>query len=313
MKLKKMMMKYLIIFVGLLCFGNSYAQTKSTIEKDVYELLKSDLKNSTLLNKILNETNQLEVCRSVSKYFADSTQKNRVVGFSLVKQLGKKHKALNEQTAQVGALFAALEFLSINDSKPVFAQLMTYPKACFKEDQIGLVRDYLALPKVERKEPMLLLGFVGEHDDIDYLQAMTMLYPLKKDDQFYLSLALIRLGDTEAKSNYLTKMETLKIEDEFVINNLKNAIYTHNTDVYRRLLKEVLEEACNCSSANNDDPTKIPCAYRIIEALAPVVKDFPVRINRIGEIDGDPREALQAARDWITIHLQDFQINTSIY
>jgi hypothetical protein len=79
------------------------------------------------------------------------------------------------------------------------------------------------------------------------------------------------------------------------------------------LLKEILNEDNNCSSANNDNPAKIPCAYRIIEAIAPYIKDFPVKINRIGEIEGNPQEELQKARTWIMAHLQDFQVITSIY
>lgn len=310
---KEVMKKVIACLIAVICFGVSFSQPKSSIEKDVYSLLQSNLENGDLLNKILVEPNHAEVCRSVGHYFSDSTQKNRTVAFNLVKQLGKKHKTIQEQTAQVDALFSGLEHLPLKDSKPVFAILKTYPKECFKEDQISLIRDYLAHPGVERNDAMLLLGFIGKHDDIDYLQSMTMLYPLKKDQQYYFNLAMIRLGDSEAKKAFLTKMESLKIEDEFVINNLSYTVYTHNSDVYRRLLKEILSDDNNCSSANNDNPTKIPCAYRIIEAIAPYIKDFPVKINRIGEIEGNPQEELQKARTWITAHLQDFQIITSIY
>ena len=122
-----------------------------------------------------------------------------------------------------------------------------------------------------------------------------------------------RLGVVEAQKEYLAKLGTMTIEDEFVINNLQNAVYTKNMDIYKRLFKEILSDERNCMSANNDDSSKIPCAYRIIEAIAPTIKDFPVKINRIGEIEGDPQEELLKARNWITAHLQDFQINTSLY
>lgn len=310
-------MRILLIFgILLMSSGSLFSQTKPAkpaIESTVFQLLQSDLKNTELLTSVLTEVNQAEVGRSIGKYFADSTQKNRVIGFQLIKQLEKKHKGLPERAAQVDALFTALEKLPLEESKPVFGQLIKYSEDCFKESQISLIRDYLALPKVERKEAMLLLGFLGEHSDIDYLQSMTLLYPLKKDQQFYLNLALIRLGDSDARTEYLTKLETMTVEDEFVINNLQNAIYTKDQEIYKRLLKEILNDDKNCSSANNDDPSKIPCAYRIIEAIAPHVKDFPVKINRIGEIEGNPTEELLKAQKWIGINLLDFQINTSIY
>ncbi len=313
MNKRELMRKAAACLVAVMFFAISFSQDKSVIEKNVYAVLQGNLENGDLVSKILTEPDHAEVCRSIGHYFADSTQKNRAVAFNLVKQLGKKHKTLQEQIAQVDALFMGLEHLSLKDSKPVFGMLKTYPKESFKENQISLIRDYLAHPGVERNEAMLLLGFVGKHSDIDYLQSMAMLYPLKKDQQYYFDLALIRLGDAEAKKAFLMKMENLKIEDEFVINNLGNAVYTHNSDIYKRLLKEILNEDNNCSSANNDNPVKIPCAYRIIEAIAPYIKDFPVKINRIGEIEGNPQEELQKARTWIMAHLQDFQVITSIY
>lgn len=312
----KVIRTLLILVAVLPASGTLFGQTKPakpTIETNVFQLLQSDLKNTELLNAVLTEVNQAEVGRSISNYFTDSTQKNRVIGFQLIKQLEKKHKGLSERAVQVDVLFTALENLPLEDSKPVFEQLSKYSKDCFKESQISLIRDYLALPKVERKDAMLLLGFVGEHSDIDYLQSMTLLYPLKKDQQFYMNLALIRLGDSDAQKEYLSKIETMTIEDEFVINNLQNAIYTKNQLLYKRLLKEILNDERNCSSANNDNASKIPCAYRIIEAIAPHIKDFPVTINRIGEIEGNPEQELLKAQNWIGIHLMDFQINTSIY
>lgn len=303
----------MILLMVVFCFEHGFGQSVQPLENTVNLLLESNLKKTDLLISVLNEPNQAEVCRSIAKYVSDSTKTNRSASLSLVKQLEKKHKTLQEQTAQVAILFTALEKLPLEESKPVFGQLQTYPKECFKKDQIDLIRDYLALPKVERKEPMLLLGFVGEHSDIEYLQSMALLYPLKKDDQFYMKLALIRLGDVGSQKEYLTKMASMTIGDEFVINNLQNAVYTKNTDIYKRLLKEILSDERNCMSANNDNSSAIPCAYRIIEALGPNIKDFPVKINRIGEIEGNPEEELQKARNWIKLHLQDFQINTSLY
>ena len=303
----------ILLLTMVVCFGHGFGQSKSVVENTVYQLLESDLKKSDLLMSVLNEPNQTEVCRSILKYVSDSTKTNRKASISLVKHLEKKHKTLPEQTAQVNILFTALETLPLEESKPVFSQLQSYPKECFKKDQVDLIRDYLALPKVERKEPMLLLGFVGEHADIEYLKSMVLLYPLKKDDQFYMELALVRLGDAESQKEFLDKMGTMTIGDEFVINNLQNAVYTKNYEIYKRLLKEILNDEKNCMSANNDDSSKILCAYRLIEGLAPGIKDFPVKINRIGEIEGNPQEELVKARNWITANLQSFQINTSLY
>jgi len=303
MRNKKKSMKLIIVFV--LGFSwCSYGQT--TIKDEVFTFLKNDSKDQVLQSKLLQEPKQNEVYAALSSYVSDSLNKNRVGAIQLIRSAEKKVKDPIFRKDQLAVLFIALEKMPLKETKECITLMCKYEKTAFTNDQIDLIRDYLALPKIERKQAVLLLGFVGRADDADYLNAMATLYPLKKEELYYVQLAQVRLKNAIASEEYLTKFKELSIDDNFVTNLLKDAVYTRNMDLIQSLLLNCLSGELNCYSANNDATTKIPCAYRILEALAPIIQGFPVKIDRTGEIVGDPQAELEKAKAWIQAHQNDF-------
>lgn len=296
-------MKLIIVLVlgfSCCCFG------QTTIKDEVYTFLKNGSKDQTLLSKLIQEPKQNEVYAALSTYVSDSLNKNRVGAIQLIKNVEKKVKDPIFRKEQLAVLFIALEKMPLKETKECINLMCKYEKAAFTTDQIDLIRDYLALPKIERKEAVLLLGFIGRTDDADYLNAMATLYPLRKEELYYVQLAQVRLKNAKATEEYLTKFKAMSIDDNFVTNLLKDAVYTRNMDLIQSLLLSCLSGELNCYSANNDATAKIPCAYRILEALAPIIQGFPVKIDRTGEIVGDPQAELEKAKAWIQAHQNDF-------
>jgi hypothetical protein len=296
-------MKLIIVFV--LGFSwCSFGQT--TIKDEVYTFLKNGSKDQTLQSKLLQEPKQNEVYEALSAYVSDSLNKNRPGAIQLIKNAEKKVKDPIFRKEQLAVLFVALEKMPLKETKECINLMCKYEKAAFTNDQIDLIRDYLALPKIERKQAVLLLGFVGRADDADYLNAMATLYPLSKEENYYKQLAQVRLKNAKATEEYLIKFKSMSIDDNFVTNLLKDAVYTRNMDLIQSLLLSCLSGELNCYSANNDATAMIPCAYRILEALAPIIQGFPVKIDRTGEIVGDPQAELEKAKTWIQAHQNDF-------
>jgi hypothetical protein len=62
-------------------------------------------------------------------------------------------------------------------------------------------------------------------------------------------------------------------------------------------------DAKNCESANSDNTERIPCAYRIMEMLAPIIENYPLKQNASGDIEtNDYPMALQTVREWFKIN-----------
>jgi len=62
-------------------------------------------------------------------------------------------------------------------------------------------------------------------------------------------------------------------------------------------------------STDQNNPVKIQCGYRIMEQLAPIIKDFPYGIKTSGDIDtANYREALTNTRKWFSEKKGDYEI-----
>ena len=56
------------------------------------------------------------------------------------------------------------------------------------------------------------------------------------------------------------------------------------------------------------------CAYRVMEYLAPIIKDFPLEVDRDNELNIDDYEkGLLVCRSWFKQHINDYEINNSKY
>jgi hypothetical protein len=57
----------------------------------------------------------------------------------------------------------------------------------------------------------------------------------------------------------------------------------------------------NCMTADAEREEPMPCGYRIMEQLAPVIVGYPVQLDESGDIKAkDYTAALQKVRDWFT-------------
>lgn len=299
------MMKIIVFcLMGL----SSYGFSQTSIAEKVNVLLQGALKDRAKLIELIEEPNQKEVNASLKVYLLDSTRSNRSAVIDFIKYAERNSSDMLIRKEQLQILFLTIEKLPLKDSKSALKVICNYEKSLFIKDQVDIVRDYLALPKIDKIQAIQLLGYIGETEDANYLNAMGVLYPQSKEEKYYVQLAQVRLKNADACNAYLEKFESVQIDDNFTTNLLKDAIYTRNQIVYKKLLEACLGDALNCYSANNDANVKIPCAYRILEAISPFIYDFPIKVDKTGEIEGDMEIELEKARSWIQAHINELMI-----
>ncbi|MDR0683283.1 MAG: hypothetical protein LBG15_15795 [Dysgonamonadaceae bacterium] len=156
---------------------------------------------------------------------------------------------------------------------------------------------------------VLLAGYLNIGRDELYRQYMTPELPVKR--KWNLALALARTGDEKALNYCLEKVKKAPLDNQIVGYVLPDLLYTRQKAAVDYCVKLLYNDEKHCRSANPDSPEAIPCAYRIIELLSPLIIDFPVKVNPdIGlESDNYP-ETLQSVRDWLKAH-PDYKIQNS--
>lgn len=159
-----------------------------------------------------------------------------------------------------------------------------------------------------------LTAFACGNTCIEELQNAVLKQNISKFDKKDIKLALLRAGETHNEQRLLQSAKEQVVNDNFVYNLVDDLIYTHNKVIFDYLLDIIMRDDKNCTSANNDNPEPMNCAYRLIEKVAPYINDFPAKVNAYNEIETtDYAALLTSVRLWITKNKNSYTLNQNNY
>mgnify|MGYP001254986770 CR=1 FL=1 len=115
-----------------------------------------------------------------------------------------------------------------------------------------------------------------------------------------IGFALVRCGDEGALQKLKNNIYTIPVDDDFVYQLVPLLVYTRRKEMTDYLLELVQKDDTGCTPADAETPGAINCAFRIMEYLAPVIRDFPLETSISGDLETDDYpNALQLVRSWI--------------
>ncbi len=126
-------------------------------------------------------------------------------------------------------------------------------------------------------------------------------------------VSMARTGDADAATEMLSRVKRLAVDDNLVYHVFPDLVFSRNRDAIQYLVTTLYSEDKNCLSADVERETAIPCGYRVMELLAPVVRNFPFKIDKSGDlIAGDYKHTLAAVRQWF-LENENFEIESESY
>ncbi|GAB6013128.1 hypothetical protein [Viscerimonas tarda] len=157
----------------------------------------------------------------------------------------------------------------------------------------------------------LLAGYIGVGKEVLMQHYQNPNLPVRK--KWNIALALSRMGEKIPFDYCLSKIKKAPV-NSYAINYLfPDLIYTRQKAAIDYCVEWLNSDEKLCQSPNPDYSESIPCAYAILELLAPVVEDFPVSVNpAIGLESDDYEKTLQDVRNWFKAH-PDYQLKTAIF
>lgn len=307
-------MKY--TFALLFILSSFFGYSQADLAKQINTLM-AQLRSGQAITadrgKIAAATNYKEATEILGRYVSDTLLAVRYEALSLYSQaaLRSKDKALIKKSIRY-IIGNAILYNSINNQ--IVNLLKRYTKQEFESDELQLMKSLLESQDNNIGNLAKVYAFAAGPTAQNDLAALLAKPTLNKGDKKDIKLALVRSGN----ENYAQKMnETLKqqvLNDELIYSALPDVLYTKNKEMFAWLLNGIMSDNKKCSSANNDDPAPMICAYRLIEQLAPHILNFPVSINAKGEIESkDLSKSLADVRAWITKNATSFEINRDTY
>lgn len=261
------------------------------------------------LESLRNHANPKEVAAAIYATTLDTLLTEHHATVQLIKVLARKVTDPACRESYVHALIEILWRSKAATGAFALQVMQQFERKSFSQQAKDDLMTYISERKENKGEAILLLGFIGNGNDVNFLKGLAHYTTVAKKDKYRIRLALVRLNDMAAIQEYVAELKQKKMDDALVSNVLPDLVYTHNPAVYKILLAELNNNVPACMSANNDSAEEILCAYRILEQIAPEILDFPVTVDRSGELNGDYEQALQMARAWYAQHTDSFSIN----
>jgi len=126
-------------------------------------------------------------------------------------------------------------------------------------------------------------------------------------------LSLARLGDPTALEDIMNRVRKLPLNDDLVYRIFPDLIFTRQQKPVDFVVSALQSDDRNCLSADTERETAIPCGYRIMEQLAPVIEGYPLSLLESGDLEtNDYTVALKNVRQWFQKN-KDYTLRTDRY
>lgn len=186
--------------------------------------------------------------------------------------------------------------------------LQGFDKSDFSPPAHDLLETLIRKPRLPHRQHLLMLaGYVEAGKEL--MNRYLLQSDLVARDRWYMNLALARMGNSNSVAFCLQTFEQMTLSNEFVEYAVPEMIYTRHKTIVDLCVTYLNSNEPLCSSADPDNEGAMLCGYRILELVAPVIKDFPLRVSALGTlVTNDYEAALSAARIWFERH-PDYVVN----
>jgi hypothetical protein len=245
---------------------------------------------------------------AIEPYLRDSVADVREKAYAIVQLAGNNAQLAPVREDAVAKLVSACKDRDSGNA----GKALDYLSGFGKEDYTPTSKDSL-VALFRRKSPhydalIRLIGFLELKQLQADLRTLSQQGTSPRKDRWSAMLALARMGDTYAMDDVMKRVQRLPITDEVVYDIFPDLVYTRQRPAIDYLLVSLNSDEKSCSPASADHDAKIPCAYRVMEMLAPAIEGYPLKLDESGDVETkDYPAALQTVREWFKVN-KNFKI-----
>ncbi|MDX9694675.1 MAG: hypothetical protein RBT49_02695 [Bacteroidales bacterium] len=311
-------MKFKLLICISLINLNAWAQNDKSISEKLNSYMisvRAEQYNPNPDKELLNEKNAEKLLSLLESYYNDSLAKVRLQAYYLTYKTTYKSINNKNRTDAVYRLVNALKDPDAGNVGNVADWLTNFKTIDFTSVSKDSLITVLHNPASNSDKIIKHVAFAGMIDQVDYLQhCLTNKTYKKSKDTWAAHLALARFG-VESEIDYcVNQVKNQAVNDDMIYELIPDLIYTRQRKAFDYILTILNSTQKNCCSANPENPQKIECGYRVMEYLAPVIKNFPLEIDSTGELlTNDYVNALKTLRNWFKENEQTYEIITDTY
>ena len=246
--------------------------------------------------------------KSLSVYATDTLPTLRARAAGLVRTIGLQSKVQSVRTQAVQQLVAAAKDKDTGNAGVVLNHLTGFRKNDFSSAAKDSLYAYFQRKSGNMNTLIRLLGYLNVQKAKNELFALSQSGAAGRKDRWAALLALSRMGDEQAINDVMNRVKRMPVSDALAYEVCPDLVYTRRREAFNYLLETLNSDAKNCESADPERPSRIPCAYRVMEMLAPAIGNYPLKLSDSGDVvTSDYPAALAQVREWFQVN-KEFKI-----
>ena len=301
-RLNKVILTILVIS-NLVCYG------QQNIDQYFYLIAQQQPTSPFAFDPTVGENRYIQ---ALSPYLADTVITVRSEAYLLVSRLGKSSKQSKVRKEVVKILLKGWRDKDSGINGQVANALFRFNKEDFDRGALEDIRELNSTVKPYAGKLFKLIGKLELRDQVNVIKThvQNQQVPLSRQDVWAGYVAMARLGDALSEQTVMDKANKLGSNDDTIYELYPDLVYIGSRTTIDFLVKELYSEESNCSSPDTESERPINCAYRIMEMLAPVIKDYPIAISASGDlVEKDYPKALATIRSWFNERNGNYTVN----
>lgn len=298
-----------ILFLSIYGLFQLSGQEKSNPLKEIKTcfLEAASEKSYFVSSETVKEISTDKFLKTIAPYLNDPKPFVRYKAIDLTKRKGLLLSDTPERQKITPLLIEACKDKDSGNSGAASNALTLFTKSDFTAQAADSILALLASRPYHFERVIKLAGFVPNQKTVEKLSEMLSNdTTLNKKEKWALTLALARNGDATAIDYCMEKISGAGVNDEAITYLFPDLAYIRQPQAINYMLQGILTDEKNCRSSNPDSEKEIVCAFKIMELVAPVVTDFPVKLTSYGELNTDNYDtSLSATRGWINRNKSD--------
>jgi len=279
----------------------SYSQQPGELLKIYFAEVRAS-KNPAIPEQVLLSENAKAVLEAVKLYQDDTLASVRSKVYGILQRVGNRSKQNAIRQTTVSNLVEGCKDKDTGNAGLALDYLITFRKDDFTPVSKDSIRSLFLLKTAHFDQLLKLAGFLELTD----LKETIRPYSQAGNAQSIRWAALVslaRMNDAAAINEVMRRVRKLPVNDDVIYKIFPDLVYTRHAEAIRYMAEVLQSDDKNCLSADAEREEPIPCGYRIMEQLAPVIEGYPLQLDESGDIKTkDYTAALKKVREWFIKH-----------
>lgn len=298
---RKFLTGLLVLLGNIIFFPTVHAQQPSELLKLYFSEVRVGTYPSIPKQLSIAE-NTKAVLNALPVYFQDTVAGVRSKAYTIAALAGNNARQTNLREQAVRQLLQGAKDPDGGNAGAALDYLTLFRKDDFTAASKDSVRNLF------RRKPAhfdVLLKLIGFLELTDLTESLTP-YTQKGNAQpirWAAIISLARMNDASATEEMMRRARKLPVNDDVIYTIFPDLAYSRHPDAIAYMVEALKSDEKNCLTADAENEQAIPCGYRIMEQLAPVVDGYPLTLDESGDIKTtDYVAALKTVREWFAKH-----------